>query len=108
MRQNDVMAINSDLMTNKVTDINNKITSINTNLSKIKELANSNDFGLVGDLEVDINSKFELITDKFSTVINNLEIIVSELVACQGNYNFNDEDVATILRGKSISEGEVK
>ena len=102
MEQNNVMAINSELMTNRVTDINNKITSINDSLSKIKELVNSGNFGIGGDLESNINFKFELITDDFSNVISNLEVIVSELVACQGNYKINDEVVVAILRGKDF------
>lgn len=102
MGQNNVMAINSELMTNRVTDINNKITSINDNLSKIKELSNSNNFGIGGDLESNISSKFESITDDFTNIISNLEVIVSELIACQGNYKIGDEEVAAILRGKNL------
>ena len=107
MEQNNVIDINSELMTNRVTDINNKITSINDSLSKIKELSNSDNFGIGGDLESNISSKFESITDDFTNIISNLEVIVSELVACQGNYQINDEEVAAILRERDIEKKEV-
>lgn len=102
MNQNDAKTINSSEMEKVILEINNKITYINNNLTRIKELTNSDSFGICGDLEEIINSKFNEINNNFPIVIQNLEVIVDELMSCQTNYKLNDEVIAEMLRGQEL------
>jgi len=107
MMDNHVIAINSIQLTSKINDIDAKLLEISRTFEEMNNLVENSTSFSNDDIGNSIRRNYRNLSAEFPNIINNINLIITELNTCKTNYAKQDMLSSTNLIQNTFNE-EVK
>ena len=101
--ETDAIMINDSLLTGKINDIDSKLSAISNTFENMDLLINNSTTYSNDEIGNTLRHRYDSIRVNFSTIINNINIIVQELNNCKKNYSNQDVNTSILLNQIKIN-----
>lgn len=103
--ESNIIGINPEKLTNHINDIDSRIIAISKVFEEMNAAVNDSRSYSNDAIGESIRRKYDKLSSQFSTVLDNLNTIITELNACKANYAKQDTEASILFKQNNFNDG---